>query len=151
MVMFFFFFFNSTATTEIYTLSLHDALPILGVFVAVLVSVRRHLAEAGRLPDDRLEEMFPGEAREHEGLVVEARRQEPGDLIVDRADIELKARPVVLADRLGALEELGRGGALVRLEPPALAEPDERIRLLGARGHHPARTVVLERPADHGL
>ena len=26
-----FFFFNDTATTEIYTLSLHDALPILGV------------------------------------------------------------------------------------------------------------------------
>src|SRR2546425_12001016 len=27
--MFYFFFFNDTATTEIYTLSLHDALPIL--------------------------------------------------------------------------------------------------------------------------
>src|SRR5215831_21411086 len=27
---FFFFFFNDTATTEIYTLSLHDALPISG-------------------------------------------------------------------------------------------------------------------------
>ena len=26
--VFFFFFFNDTATTEIYTLSLHDALPI---------------------------------------------------------------------------------------------------------------------------
>src|SRR5256885_12969707 len=28
MIIFFFFFFNDTATTEIYTLSLHDALPI---------------------------------------------------------------------------------------------------------------------------
>src|SRR6266496_6556121 len=28
MCAFFFFFFNDTATTEIYTLSLHDALPI---------------------------------------------------------------------------------------------------------------------------
>src|SRR2546422_3626987 len=27
-LIFFFFFFNDTATTEIYTLSLHDALPI---------------------------------------------------------------------------------------------------------------------------
>src|SRR2546422_7947544 len=27
-IIFFFFFFNDTATTEIYTLSLHDALPI---------------------------------------------------------------------------------------------------------------------------
>src|SRR3712207_7255309 len=32
-----FFFFNDTATTEIYTLSLHDALPILGR------ALRRHL------------------------------------------------------------------------------------------------------------
>src|SRR5436190_6358091 len=30
----FFFFFNDTATTEIYTLSLHDALPILGAELA---------------------------------------------------------------------------------------------------------------------
>src|SRR3712207_9381062 len=38
--MLFFFFFNDTATTEIYTLSLHDALPILdglGVPVGLLV------------------------------------------------------------------------------------------------------------------
>src|SRR5215204_7762499 len=28
LFVFFFFFFNDTATTEIYTLSLHDALPI---------------------------------------------------------------------------------------------------------------------------
>src|SRR6202142_4384084 len=37
---FFFFFFNDTATTEIYTLSLHDALPILRGFIAT--STRRH-------------------------------------------------------------------------------------------------------------
>src|SRR2546422_10044854 len=30
LLCFSFFFFNDTATTEIYTLSLHDALPILG-------------------------------------------------------------------------------------------------------------------------
>src|SRR2546429_5897021 len=30
MLIIFFFFFNDPATTEIYTLSLHDALPILG-------------------------------------------------------------------------------------------------------------------------
>src|SRR5437773_11391105 len=32
LFFFFFFFFNDTATTEIYTLSLHDALPILSIF-----------------------------------------------------------------------------------------------------------------------
>ncbi len=32
---FFFFFFNDTATTEIYTLSLHDALPIFSMIPAI--------------------------------------------------------------------------------------------------------------------
>src|SRR6266704_6433353 len=33
IIIYFFFFFNDTATTEIYTLSLHDALPISGGIV----------------------------------------------------------------------------------------------------------------------
>src|SRR5438552_15983392 len=41
--LFFFFFFNDTATTEIYTLSLHDALPIFGRMV---------LAAEGRKAND---------------------------------------------------------------------------------------------------
>src|SRR5258706_15168625 len=35
--IFFFFFFNDTATTEIYTLSLHDALPICNASRAVSI------------------------------------------------------------------------------------------------------------------
>src|SRR3989442_12402663 len=31
LLIYSFFFFNDTATTEIYTLSLHDALPIFGI------------------------------------------------------------------------------------------------------------------------
>src|SRR2546425_13099127 len=61
----FFFFFNDTATTEIYTLSLHDALPIAtapapepvrrGVFLAEAggydrTGSPRHTASASRLP-----------------------------------------------------------------------------------------------------
>src|SRR6266496_4063714 len=38
LFFFFFFFFNDTATTEIYTLSLHDALPILPL--AALLAVK---------------------------------------------------------------------------------------------------------------
>src|SRR2546422_6373482 len=60
----FFFFFNDTATTEIYTLSLHDALPILA---AALLDdpVHRGEAEAGALPDflgreERLEQVCLG-------------------------------------------------------------------------------------------
>src|SRR5256885_7443293 len=41
-MFFFFFFFNDTATTEIYTLSLHDALPIcLRPRHAVRTAIRR--------------------------------------------------------------------------------------------------------------
>src|SRR6266550_7936541 len=54
---FFFFFFNDTATTEIYTLSLHDALPILHAVA------RRSAGDVGRpaglclrLQDGRLED-----------------------------------------------------------------------------------------------
>src|SRR3712207_9539560 len=39
----YFFFFNDTATTEIYTLSLHDALPILEPDVLVGICVERSL------------------------------------------------------------------------------------------------------------
>src|SRR3712207_8964890 len=61
--MSFFFFFNDTATTEIYTLSLHDALPILfglsfafGAFVAGMVLSQsdyshQALADVGPLRD----------------------------------------------------------------------------------------------------
>src|SRR5256885_4606396 len=41
--IFFFFFFNDTATTEIYTLSLHDALPISRVLVQHLPARRSAL------------------------------------------------------------------------------------------------------------
>src|SRR2546422_8503560 len=51
-----FFFFNDTATTEIYTLSLHDALPILVVLdeeVAPLHERRPHLAREERVLEER--------------------------------------------------------------------------------------------------
>src|SRR5258707_7247628 len=38
----FFFFFNDTATTEIYTLSLHDALPISVDEMEIAIGVARH-------------------------------------------------------------------------------------------------------------
>ena len=37
--VFFVFFFNDTATTEIYTLSLHDALPIFCLYLDILLAV----------------------------------------------------------------------------------------------------------------
>src|SRR3712207_7828822 len=52
------FFFNDTATTEIYTLSLHDALPISEVYaerwVAAAKTLERGLAVARSTNQDRL-------------------------------------------------------------------------------------------------
>src|SRR6266487_6088842 len=76
---FFFFFFNDTATTEIYTLSLHDALPIsvLDAFAetpapqSAIVLVRH--ARAGKRSqwagDDRLRPLDPAGRRQARGLV----------------------------------------------------------------------------------
>src|SRR2546427_6781950 len=44
---FFLFFFNDTATTEIYTLSLHDALPISERRAEVVTEMERVLADRG--------------------------------------------------------------------------------------------------------
>src|SRR3712207_7225663 len=44
--MYYFFFFNDTATTEIYTLSLHDALPIYEDGVAVVELRELHVPRA---------------------------------------------------------------------------------------------------------
>src|SRR3712207_6866797 len=53
-VILFFFFFNDTATTEIYTLSLHDALPISvrGDHAGGDAAARQHRAGAGRAGAD---------------------------------------------------------------------------------------------------
>src|SRR5436189_6133959 len=57
------FFFNDTATTEIYTLSLHDALPIYGLGSPIgderpakLVTFSFHLASSSKSQASRSEE-----------------------------------------------------------------------------------------------
>src|SRR5467141_902695 len=49
MLFFFFFFFNDTATTEIYTLSLHDALPIVDAWGGPIDVSPTHLPAFGSL------------------------------------------------------------------------------------------------------
>src|SRR2546422_8370847 len=64
--LFFFFFFNDTATTEIYTLSQHDALPICSQISQVRV-VRGHRHEdpvAPKRPVDQ-HHMQVGRSEEH--------------------------------------------------------------------------------------
>src|SRR5215212_10762231 len=50
-VFLFFFFFNDTATTEIYTLSLHDALPICAEAPGLAISVA-HATGLARRADE---------------------------------------------------------------------------------------------------
>src|SRR5689334_24863177 len=55
----FFFFFNDTATTEIYTLSLHDALPILRDGSQVKLSATKAgLTFNGRKPENAAADEF---------------------------------------------------------------------------------------------
>src|SRR5688572_33054685 len=50
--LFFVFFFNDTATTEIYTLSLHDALPISPAYCAAASCGNTAIANASTIGDN---------------------------------------------------------------------------------------------------
>src|SRR5260221_6996639 len=64
MRSFVFFFFNDTATTEIYTLSLHDALPISGE--PRLIAIGGRLAEGNSPPQPcRSGKRSEGRSEEH--------------------------------------------------------------------------------------
>src|SRR2546422_6040020 len=58
----FLFFFNDTATTEIYTLSLHDALPILASSLGSLGGGRLHVHESSV---SHLQQPFDHRSEEH--------------------------------------------------------------------------------------
>src|SRR5258708_12934692 len=70
LLQIFFFFFNDTATTEIYTLSLHDALPICQRF--------------RRLDQPRLEDQILGPRRSDQ-------RHQPGDIRSEEHTSELQS------------------------------------------------------------
>src|SRR5688572_33112811 len=57
------FFFNATATTEIYTLSLHDALPILLATRSRLDFIINNACQTVRRPPAFYEHMMEGEDR----------------------------------------------------------------------------------------
>src|SRR2546430_13660837 len=63
--IFYFFFFNDTATTEIYTLSLHDALPIWRRCRVSRYEPRRGRPHGGRRrghEDSQVEDLWPAKS-----------------------------------------------------------------------------------------
>src|SRR2546426_6171186 len=114
--MFFFFFFNDTATTEIYTLSLHDALPI---------SVPDEEAQVPLLVGDQVLDLSQSLARRCWLLVQKPLR---GLELQGRAGERLQHAVVQVAGEAYAL--LGRGGL------PQLAREQQVIQGLGEVASH---------------
>src|SRR5439155_25812497 len=85
---FFFFFFNDTATTEIYTLSLHDALPIYWAFFGELCRVLA--LKVFRDPDDHLGVVFRSEEHTSE---LQSRGHLVCRLLLEKKKITLRAQP----------------------------------------------------------
>src|SRR3989441_11673760 len=138
----FFFFFNDTATTEIYTLSLHDALPIS-------VRAARDRARPAAAAPDRVAELAP---RDHE------RAASPGLYVpwrLARSDRRARLRPTLLPrrDRAGPLHRPGCAALHAGSADPVPAGTAPHIRRggpPGRRGTHrsPHRARHLHR-RDH--
>src|SRR2546423_13953968 len=120
----FFFFFNDTATTEIYTLSLHDALPIS------IQSPRRLLLRDGRQPRQQRRQPRVGSrpARPHR------RSRHVRPLVLRRARAaQRRALPVQLRRPLRPQHTLGahRHAPTVNPEaPPAENLPASPFKIL---------------------
>src|SRR5260370_1653242 len=74
--VFIFFFFNDTATTEIYTLSLHDALPIFTVISCMMIVALMYgfmpiatMLKRDRPPPEKRSEEHTSELQSHLNLV----------------------------------------------------------------------------------
>src|SRR3712207_6558439 len=145
---YFFFFFNDTATTEIYTLSLHDALPIfiadegqdipVGEAIAFIQGEGEEVPERGdgRAQSDEAEEAAGGAEGGGEGQAATAteapaeRAAEEAAPTTDdgRADGRFRASPIVrrLAQEnnldLSRIEGTGPAGRIVERDVRAAME-----------------------------
>src|SRR2546426_8355534 len=88
---FFFFFFNDTATTEIYTLSLHDALPIL---LGASARRRWHVLAEGETDPGALAALGDKRSEEHTSEL-----QSPCNLVC-RLLLEKKKKQTSMTTRL---------------------------------------------------
>src|SRR5215211_7329518 len=107
-----FFFFNDTATTEIYTLSLHDALPISRRRTAAIR--RQRLARAAHAAGDHADAPRRGpqrsERRQRRARRPPPRRQRPSDRPHRSPAPAQPRRPAVLRPRTRRRLAHRRGG-----------------------------------------
>src|SRR2546430_1400702 len=114
--MFIFFFFNDTATTEIYTLSLHDALPIFRRLrhpagLDELVDVARHARGAHALALGELVDADPGRVLDRDEERDLARRDPDGPRLAAQLPAEPEEggpQPVREGDGVGGLARVRR-------------------------------------------
>src|SRR3989475_12821137 len=99
------FFFNDTATTEIYTLSLHDALPISRLREAVQ-DRPFHRRRATQLREERRVEVDHAAARKREQLRLE-------DMAVCDHHTDVRREPAEALDEVGI--EIGRASCRERV------------------------------------
>src|SRR2546422_910698 len=108
VVIFFFFFFNDTATTEIYTLSLHDALPISVEDPAHVTLGNSHFGVIGGDEDDLRDLSGDPRRSPRVGELPQSRVAHPlgathrgadGPVPLDQQDIELGGRVLGLPRR----------------------------------------------------
>src|SRR5258708_38818373 len=94
-----FFFFNDTATTEIYTLSLHDALPISGTSVTAhsVITTRRAKRNRDRNRDLEAELAAKDETIDTNRQTIDSLKERVGQLERDLAELRRSLETATLA------------------------------------------------------
>ena len=93
------FFFNDTATTEIYTLSLHDALPISDEMreVAAALQLKRSRVSFSTRPGPTAAALPKGQRAAYVHVQAIRADEKPQDLTVDRKSTRLNSSHIPLS------------------------------------------------------
>src|SRR5258706_13507073 len=130
---FFFFFFNDTATTEIYTLSLHDALPICEVRLGLL----RRLRGRGTHADGRGDQPGPVVAVGQDLSVRIGHLEHAAEAVEGEPRLE-RARDVARRERdqrARGADRLAQPAVCARLLPRLVDDADDAAgEVLGSAG-----------------
>src|SRR6266567_6502515 len=153
LLFFYFFFFNDTATTEIYTLSLHDALPICGP-AAVVAGRAGTLARDGPRAAGRASRRQPGRPL-CAGCAARERRRAHGGRGPAHASHSLVAGRAVPAGRGWRRapvrhQALAALAAARRAERPGDLDANGLVRA-GRAPHRGPRRICAPRPSHRGF